>query len=104
MFEMSNSRWGDIKNASMVACFSKGKSADPGYIYDALYLTEDGMWYLYAIRGARSEYGKQLGMNEVRSNVKVIPIDKEDALQWLERHERHDQISYYFHDCVEYSS
>lgn len=66
------------------------------YIYEQLYKTKKGNWFLYYSGGALSKYGESGSGTEG-----IIPLEPEEAYEWLERNDCFELIDKYFSDVIE---
>jgi hypothetical protein len=58
---------------------------DFSYVEEALYRTKKGAFFLYGSGGAMSGYAVSHG-NTCGGGSDIAPLDKDEALRWLEKH------------------
>lgn len=70
------------------------------YACEELYITKKGAFFLYGEGGAMSKYSDSSGNNS-RGICKIIPLDKDEAYEWLEEYNKVDAIEKYFADRIQ---
>lgn len=90
----------DTKKAELIADYEYGHQGDHGWLYEAIYRTARGNWFLAGNGGARSKYGERVDQNTYGAGEALIPLSADEALAWLERHGETDAIEAYFSDKI----
>lgn len=91
----------DTTTATELASDSYGYASDFNHWVEKLYRTKRGNYFLYGRGGASSRYGRSCGNNSCGGGSDIIPMTREEALDWCERHECQDAIDKHFTDLVE---
>ena len=65
-----------------------------------LYQTKKGSFFLKGDGGAMSIYNKLVG-NATCGDLRLIPMDEQEVIQWLERTENYDTLETLFPDAIE---
>jgi hypothetical protein len=67
------------------------KATDPENILrsyeETLFRTKTGHYFLFGKGGPMSPYGEIVGKHCRSGGSKIIPLDPQDALEWLRRHD-----------------
>lgn len=88
--------------ATQVAKYSNGRSqSDFGYVYEELYLTPLGAWFLVCEGGAMSPYAQSCGNNSSCSGTEWRVLTPDDAFEWLQSHFESEQLEKYFADRIQ---
>jgi len=91
----------DTKTAERVGEFWNGYGySDFHYQLEVIYVTKQGAWFIHAKGGAFTEYADHFG-NSVSDGERIIPVSKDEALQWLTQHGLTEAIEKYFADEIE---
>jgi len=70
------------------------------YLYEELYMTKKGNWFLYYEGGPLSKHGESdYGIGWGTEGI--IPLEPEEAYEWLERNDCHEVIQKHFSDIIE---
>lgn len=69
-------------------------------MYEDLYLTEKGSWFIHGQGGALSSYGTSRGTYK-SSGETIRSLTMEEALKWLEEMGFADEIAEHFSDQIE---
>jgi hypothetical protein len=83
---------------------SGGGMAYPGdfhYIYEALYITPRGNFFLAGEGGPLSRYGRPAHGGGTCGGEGIVPVTKEEALLWCESQLPTDQYEEFFPDMIE---
>ena len=91
----------NTETAELIGKYWNGLSTnDFHYVYEELYITKKGSWFLYYSGGALSKYGES-GYGRGWGTEGIIPLESEEAYKWLERNDCHEAIEKYFSDKLE---
>jgi hypothetical protein len=86
----------DSEKAERVAGFQNGLGAsDFRYIFEDLYRTASGSWFLHGEGGAMTEYSKPDG-DGWTGGSDIHPLDEEEARKWLEDRDDIGALEKYF--------
>jgi hypothetical protein len=97
MKKIINRKVYNTETAELLGEYWNGLSTkDFHYIYEQLYKTKKGNWFLYYSGGALSKYGESGSGTEG-----IIPLEPEEAYEWLERNDCFELIDKYFSDVIE---
>lgn len=96
-----NHRTYNTDTATLIEDYNNGRfTNDFKYISETLYITKKGYFFLVAEGGAMTKYAKKDG--DGRSYVGgecIIPLDGDEAYDWLDDKDYIDIIHQYFKDC-----
>ena len=67
---------------------------------ETLYVTKKGAYFLHGEGGPMSKYSRTLG-NESRGDDQIIPLTKEEAIEWCEQHHCQETLEGHFGDDIE---
>ena len=77
----------DTDTATLIASYNNGlNESDLDHIFEELYMTKKGQWFMRAQGGAMTLYGIIVG-NEERGSKDLILCSEQDALVWLDEHQ-----------------
>jgi len=97
MKKIINRKVYNTETAELIGKYWNGLSTnDFHYVYEELYITKKGNWFLYYSGGALSKYGES-----GRRTEGIIPLEPEGAYEWLERNDCFEVIDKYFSDFLE---
>lgn len=77
----------DTERATVVASYKYSTAGDFGYICEELYKTENGRYFLAGEGGPKTKYRKRVGNSTFSGGEKLIPLKKEEVLEWFEDRE-----------------
>ncbi|MBB6215091.1 hypothetical protein HNQ80_001180 [Anaerosolibacter carboniphilus] len=101
MRKVINKKAYDTEKAELVAEFYNGFSrSDFRYLYEGLYKTSKGNYFIHADGGPMSKYHERVG-NSTTGLETIIPVDSEEAYEWLEEHNETESIEKYFSDMIQ---
>ena len=66
---------------------------------ETLYITSKGEWFLHGVGGAATRYHERRG-NMRSEGERIIPMNGDDVLAWLEASQMTDIIEEYFKDNI----
>ena len=91
----------DTTTAQLVAEAHFGYAGDFQAFSEGLYKTKRGAWFLAGEGGAMSHYASSLSDGSRSGGERIIPLDSDDALAWLERNQENEAIEIHFSDSIE---
>ncbi len=91
----------DAPQTQEIADYSTGSSRDHGHIRETLYRTGHGNWFLAGVGGPASRYSERVDNNSWSGGSKIIPLDNQEALDWLEARGETDVIEKWFAASVQ---
>lgn len=91
----------DTEKATEVASYSYGNLTDFHGIEETLYRTEKGTWFLHGWGGAATKYATDLGNGSSGDGEDIQPMTPVQAMRWLERFGKADELEEYFSDEIE---
>ncbi|MHA6252764.1 hypothetical protein [Oceanobacillus sp. CAU 1775] len=101
MKKIINKKIYDTDKAILVAEYSNGLFlGDFNYIYEELYLTDTGQFFLHAQGGPNTKYSESNG-NQTSGIETIILLDSVEAYAWLEKHNKIPEIMKYFLERVQ---
>ena len=74
----------DTATAELIAEHEFGDPENFDYTFEALYKTPSGNYFIFGEGGPLSYYAKRIGPAEKTSGWDIIPISREEALEWCE--------------------
>lgn len=84
MRKIINKKVYDTKTAVLIAEYHNGlSSSDFRYIYERLYVSRKGQYFLHAEGGAKTIYSESAG-NSTWGIETIILLTKEEVYEWLE--------------------
>lgn len=75
--------------------------SDFGYWEAGLYRTKNGRYFLAGEGGAASMFSQPVGQNSWGGGSGIKPLDKDQALEWAERHLKPEVVEQWFADEIE---
>lgn len=95
----------DTKSATKIAR-AVSPDANPGdfrYWDDELYVTQrSGRYFIFGEGGPMSRWSQAVGQNEWSGGEGILPVTREQALQWCEENDVDEAIiEHYFGDMIE---
>lgn len=91
----------NTKTATMLAEYWNGLGTnDHRYLLEELYITKKGVFFLYGSGGALTGYS-EIYCNQAMHSSRIIPMEKQDAYEWLERNGEIKVIEKYFSEMIE---
>ncbi len=92
----------DTEKATKIADYWNGLGADDfRYVFEELYVTAKGNYFLFGEGGAMTEYSVSCGNNSWSGSANIISLTREEAYKWLENREQTEAIIEYFSDFIE---
>ncbi len=70
---------------------------------EALYLTNNGCWFVAGEGGPLSAYGIDLGRGEKEGGKKLVPMSIDEVITWLEIRCEYALLEAHFSDYLEYA-
>ncbi|MCT2536558.1 hypothetical protein NC661_03135 [Aquibacillus koreensis] len=91
----------DTKKAKLIAEYSNElPSTDFNHLYEDLYLTISGQFFLHAQGGPLTKYSESNG-NETWGIETISLLNYDQTYAWLEKHDKVDEIETYFSKMIE---
>ena len=101
MKKIIDSKRYDTETAELIAEWSNGYGCnDFHYCSEDLYRTKKGAWFIHGEGGAMSKYSQPCG-DMTGGGSDIIPMDADQAREWLERHDFVDELDEHFGDDIE---
>ena len=95
-----NNKTYDTDKAVLIAEASNYGGNDFRAWRERLYRTPKGNWFLHGWGGALSEYADRY-LKGASEGERIIPMSKEDAYAWCEKHHSEEAIEQNFKDMTE---
>ncbi|KAB8139118.1 hypothetical protein F9U64_01600 [Gracilibacillus oryzae] len=90
----------DTEKAKLVAEYSNGLFlGDFNHLYEGLYLSNSGQFFLHAQGGPHTKYSESSG-NSTSGIETIILLDNNQAYAWLEKHNKIAKIEDYFSEMI----
>lgn len=86
----------NTETAELIHDYQWGYPSDFKFIYEALYKTKKGNYFIYGEGGAMSKYCVKVESNTWESGSDIIPISVDEAVEWLEENDGSEAIEKYF--------
>jgi hypothetical protein len=92
----------DTETATKIAAWHNGASySDFNHCEEALFVTKSGSYFLHGEGGALSKYAESCEGGRGRCGGSVIkPMTRDEAIDWLETHDKAESIEKHFADAV----
>lgn len=91
----------DTATAELVASWDNGHGIRDGcYVLEALYRTKKGSWFVHGEGGGLSRYAERCEQNATCGGQAIIPLNSDEALEWLSGHGFADKAEQYFADKI----
>jgi len=91
----------DTEKAELIGEYSFSNPSDFNYVSEGLYVTKSGNYFLAGEGGAMSKYRETVDQNTWSGGEDIIPMSKEEALEWAEQNLSADDIEKYFPDDID---
>jgi hypothetical protein len=92
----------DTATATCVARWSNGSSTrDFQWCAEELYVTKNGAYFLHGEGGPMSAYSRSAGLNSWTRGEDIVPLTREQTINWLERTENTGVLETEFPDAIE---
>jgi hypothetical protein len=90
----------DTDTAENVAKWGNGlHDGDFKHVYEKLYRTSKGSWFLHGAGGPMSEYAESNG-REKWGGERIIPMTDTEVKAWLESHDRVEVLEQWFAESI----
>lgn len=100
MKKIINKTMYDTNNANLIAQHSNGLNrGNFNYVFEDLYLTEKGHYFLHAEGGPKTIYSESNG-NSSWGIETIILLTYEQAYNWLEKRNKFEVIEKYFPEMI----
>jgi len=76
----------NTETAKLLGEFQHSYCGQFDYILEELYKTRSGKYFIYVEGGAQSKYAVQVSQNTWSGSEKIIPIQRERAMAWVEEY------------------
>lgn len=101
MTKIINNKKYSTQTATFIGEVGYGYYGDLAWWNEALYIKRTGEFFIHGEGGPMSSYCKKVGPNEWGGSEKIIPLDKDDAREWAEKHLDYETFVEYFGDVEE---
>lgn len=91
----------DTGTATLVAHADYGNRSDFYFWDEDLYITKKGNWFIYGEGGPRSQYAVQVEQNQWSGGEGIISFTADEAMDWLEKYDKIDELEKHFADQIE---
>lgn len=92
----------NTETAITVAGYDNGLGrSDFHYVYEDLYRTPKGAWFLVGEGGALTKYAQPCGNNATCGGSEWAVFDEDEAFEWLQRHGKTEALEKYFSARIE---
>jgi hypothetical protein len=92
----------DTETATAVAKWHNGRSSnDFHYLWEELYRTPKGNWFISYDGGALTDYRESCGNNSWSGSSGIKALSPGEAKEWLEAHHKVEALETYFSDQLE---
>ena len=83
----------DTKKAKLIYCFENNyRQGDIKFLAEDLYRTQKGNFFLLGSGGAMTKYGVDASGDTNGTNGNIIPLDKAEVIDWLEKYQGSEKI------------
>lgn len=101
MKKIVNHKLYNTDTAQLLGEYSYGNGwGDVYYLYEALYRTKNGAYFIHGQGGARSAYATMVSSNSWSGGENIIPLSSKEAYDWAEEHDMIEVIEKYFLDQI----
>mgnify|MGYP006875674781 CR=1 FL=1 len=91
----------DTEKARLIAEYSNGLSfADFNHVYEDLYLTDAGQFFIHAQGGPMTKYSESSG-NSTWGVETIILLNNDQAYTWLEKYNKINEIETFFPQMIQ---
>ena len=101
MKKIINNKKYDTETAKCVGAYQYGHVGDGQYFSEKLYLKKTGEFFLYGEGGGLSRYANEVGMNEWSGGEEIMPMSRDDAMEWAEKYLDGDEFEEIFGEVEE---
>lgn len=102
MKQVVNGKTYNTETAEMICKYSYSNPGDFHYIYEALYVTKKGNYFIAGKGGAMSKYAKSLGNNSTGGSSGIEALSKTEALEYAQENGADvEDIEKYFADMIQ---
>jgi hypothetical protein len=92
----------DTDKAVLIGTRTHSNRSDFSYVNEGLYVTpRSKQYYLAGEGGAMTQYSRPAGDNARQMGEKIIPLTRDQALEWAETYLAADDVEKYFSDMIE---
>ncbi len=91
----------DTKNAERLHGWERGYPGDLNAMEEALYRTAKGAYFVAGSGGANTIYAVRESSTTTSGGSRIRPLDRDDAMEWLEIHGGTEVLLEHFADALE---
>lgn len=84
MKKIINGKLYNTETARLIGDYEYSNSSDFNWVYEGLYVTKKGQYFLAGKGGANSKYGKSLGNNSYGGGSNIELLTENEAKEWAE--------------------
>ncbi len=99
MKKIVNSKRYDTETATEIDSWEYGYPNDHRHVYEVLYRTASGAYFLYGKGGPASDYAVKEG-NTSWGSEDIRPLTREQSKEWLQDHDLTDALESEFSDEI----
>ena len=85
MKKVINQRRYDTDTAKLIGSADWGMPGDFRHWEEDLYQKKTGEFFIHGVGGPASKYAESIGQNEWRGGEKIIPLNYDNARDWVEK-------------------
>lgn len=86
MKKVINGKLCNTETAKLIGEYGENQSSSLDWIYERLFRTKSGVYFIAGEGGARSVYGEQIDYNSWSSGENIHILSEQDAREWAEKH------------------
>lgn len=102
MKRIINGKRYNTETSTPIGVYEFGTSGDSKYLYEKLYQTKKGNYFLEYSGGAFSKYGVSTGPNLIGGSSGLLPLSVSEALDWCEERQMNpEDYEDFFDDLIE---
>lgn len=102
MKKIINGKRYNTETAEALAKWNNGLGPrDFNHVYETLYRTPNGNYFLFGEGGPASRYARAVGQNSWSGSSEIIPLTPNEAAAWCERTDSVETLEEYFSDTFE---
>ncbi|HKK86875.1 MAG TPA: hypothetical protein VJ942_15275 [Roseovarius sp.] len=98
---ISNKKIYDTEQAQEITAVRHSGRNNISWYEETLYVSDNGAWFLAGEGGPLSHYGIDVGEGNREGGRKLTPMSINEAISWLELHQKYAIIEEYFFDQLE---
>ncbi len=102
MKKIINGKKYDTETATLIADWSNDQGcSDFRHCEEHLYVKKTGEYFIYGKGGAMSRYARQCDGNSYCGGSGIVPLTREEALEWAENNMSVDDVEAHFGEVEE---